>query len=211
MGHNNFSLIYNSQRLVETTMLSLKSAFITLSAVFFATTVWEHVATETAYHYKPTYFIGVLTVFLRLWFEYFGEMFAVCASFLDYVKKFIEFLKLENYIRSVCGILSAFYDLSMTWLWFFVGYANYYFASETNRWIVLVGTFSIILFVIYLIYKLDQHLRTTTHYKNGIFSVKPIRYLCNEYAIGTIVVAVCVYGIYSYELFSDLRTKFFSK
>src|SRR5579872_2816902 len=118
--------------------------------LFFVITIWEHVATEIEYQYKPTYFLNQLTETSRACFRYFGIIFALFCSYLEHIRTLLRLLKIEKYFDAVSKLFMGCAELGMSWVWFIFGYIDYITPfKEYSQTLTIIGT---VIFIVISIY-----------------------------------------------------------
>jgi hypothetical protein len=124
-----------------------------LIGIIFCVTIWEHVATQQECAYKPTAFVSTTTIHARTFFKRFGELFGVFSSFLEHIKSLLEYIKLDEYFKSVSNLAWSIIDLAMSWVWVGFGYAEYVCnLSQFSRTLTVIGSSAIALVMAVVLY-----------------------------------------------------------
>lgn len=177
--------------------------------LFLSVSIWEHVATETTFQYKPTYFINILTECSREIFKQIGELYATLCSFLEHFKKLLELIKIDNYFKSVCRLFWSVSDLAMSWLWTIFGYVEHVQKLTTfSRELTIVGSIIItavisVLFYVYVwrnnklafVRYIKKYLSKLQAFEAGGWS---------SFLVFVFVLFTCIYA-FSYYLGTDVR------
>lgn len=155
--------------------IKVKNIILSLLCLFFAVTIWEHVATESAYVYKPTYFIDELTVHARSMFRKIGEWIGIVCSFLEYIKQLLEYIKLVKYFEGIFRICASVCNFMTSWMWVFVGYVSYVVELAKDSFVLTIaGTIIVATLVILLFYKYiwtNPNLKTVQRLKKWMIEV----------------------------------------
>lgn len=135
-----------------------KKIILTLFLTCFAISLWEHIATESDYLYKPTYFLDQVTEAIRPCFRSLGVTLALMSSFLEFtrtqIQRFFKWLRIENYIVSVGRLMGSSGQLLASWIWIVFGFLDYLAPlTQTSTNITLLGSVILIVLILGLGYK----------------------------------------------------------